>query len=93
MVALFFCYPFTALCISKGDISASAICYLWISFIFYYYICKPSYASVAFLTTFISLCCSILSANESEVVDRDHEHSLQWLSVFLYVSSEHRRCG
>ena len=29
MVALLLCYHFTALCTSKGDISASAIFYLW----------------------------------------------------------------
>ena len=90
IVALLICYHFTALCTSKGDISASAICYLWGFFLVYYYIGRPSYASLAasvgFLKAFISLCshcCNMPSANDSEVVDGGHEHTLLWPSLFL----------
>ena len=42
MVALFFCYHFTALFTFKGDISANAIYYLWRLFLSHYYIGRPS---------------------------------------------------
>ena len=48
MVAPLLCYHFTALCTSKGDISDSAIRYLWRFFsllyryLVHYYICMPA---------------------------------------------------
>ena len=60
MVALLICYPFTALCISKDDISASAIYYLWRFSLVHYFLGWPSLtflaASVAFPIALISLC-------------------------------------
>ena len=47
MTSLLLCYHSTALCTFKGDISASAICYLWIFFLVDYYIGRPSQASLA----------------------------------------------
>ena len=38
MTALLQCYHSTALCTSNGDISASAICYLWRFFLVHYYV-------------------------------------------------------
>ena len=102
MAALFLCYHSTALCTSKGNISASAICYLWRFIYLSIYCCvgRPSQASlatsVAFPVAFISvysLCCNMLTANDSEVVDWGHEHTLLWPSIFLQVSSDHRCCG
>ena len=65
---------------SKGDVSASAICYLWR---FIYYIGRPSKASLATsvaypvaLISFYSLCCNMLTANDSDVVGCEHEHTL-----------------
>ena len=78
------------LCTSRGDISASAICYFWGFFLVHYYIGRPLQttlgASVAFTMEFISLCslcCNIPSANDSEVVDCGHEHTLLWSLIFL----------
>ena len=100
MVALLLCYCFTALCTSKGDISASAIYYLWRFFLAHCYIGRHSQgslvASLVFPEAFIclcSLCCNMLSANDSEVVDREHELTLLRPSIFLQVSSDHRCCG
>ena len=42
MVALLLCYHFIALCTSKGDISASAICFLWKFLLVHYYIGRNS---------------------------------------------------
>ena len=74
MIALLFCYAFVALCTSKDDTSASAICYLWRFFLVHYYTGRPSWASlttlVAFPMAFISLCslcCNILSAKDCEL--------------------------
>ena len=47
MAALLLGYHSTALCTSKGDISASAICYLWRFFIVHYSIGRLSWASLA----------------------------------------------
>ena len=91
MVALLLCYYFTALCTSKGDISASPICYLWVIFLILHYIGSPSQVSlaalVAFCTTFISLCCNMLSGNDSEVLDCGHEQTLLWSSIFIMSHS------
>ena len=90
IAALFLCYSFTAICTSKGDISASAIYYFWRFFLIHYYVGRPSYASLAalavFLIAFISLCslyCIMLSANDTEVVDCGHEYTLLLFSMFL----------
>ena len=99
MVAMLLCYHFTALCSSKGYISASAICHLWRCLLVLYYIGRPSYASLAtfvvFPIAFICLCslyCNMLSANDLEVVDCGHVHTLLWPSIFLQVFSDHS-CG
>ena len=87
--------PFTALCISKGYVSASAICYLWRVFLLNYYIVRPSWpslsASVAFLIAFVSLCslcCNIVSANDSEIVDFWHEPTLLLPSMLSLFESQ-----
>ena len=72
--------------ISKGDTSASAIYYLWRFFLVHYYRGRPLAASVVFPIAFISLCslrCNMISANDSEVVDCGHEHTLLWSLIFL----------
>ena len=99
MLALLICYHFTALCTSKGGISVSAICYLW-RFFLVHYIGRPSQASLVILMAFriafislYSLCCNMLSANDSEIVDCVHEHTLLQPSIFFQVSSDHRCCG
>ena len=70
---------------------------LFISFCF---IGRPSQASLAtsvvYPEAFISpssFCCNMLIANDSEVVDCGHEHTLLWPSIFLQVSSDHCCCG
>ena len=90
MAGLLLCCYFTTLCTSKGDISASAVYYLWRLFVYHYYIGRPSLAlfgtSVAFSVAFIflcSLCCNMLSANDSTVVDYGHKHTLLRSSIFL----------
>ena len=89
MVALLLCYHFTVQWTSEGDISASAICYLWRFFLVHHYISIPSEASLATLVAFVqpsflcSLCCNMLSANDSGAVDSRHEHTLLWPSIFL----------
>ena len=40
-----------------------------------------------------SLCCNMLSANDSEVVDWGQEHTLLWLLIFFQISLDHRGCG
>ena len=42
MAALLLCYHSTALYTSKGDISASTICYLWRLFLVHFYTVRPS---------------------------------------------------
>ena len=76
------------------------ISYLWRFFLLHYYIGRLSQSSLAasavFPVAFIflySLCCNMLSANDSEVVDCGHEHTLQWPSIFLQDSSDHQCCG
>ena len=90
MVAPIFCCHFTAICTSKADISASVIYYLWKFFLIHYYISRFSYASLAasavFLISLISLCsvcCHMHSANDSEVVDCEHAHTLFLSLIFL----------
>ena len=78
IAALFICYHSTTLCIS-----ASAICYLW-KFIYLFIFVQVGRhrllaASVSFPVAFISLgslCCNMLTANDSEVVYCRHEHTL-----------------
>ena len=88
---------FTALCTSKGDIRASTLCSLWKFSLVHYYVGRPSQAfltaSVTFPIAFISLFCTILSANDSEVDDYGDEHTLLWPLTFLQVSSDHSCCG
>ena len=91
MVALLLCYHFTAPCTSKVDISA--ICYLWRFFLVHCYIGRPSQASLAAVLVFpiafiplCSLCCNMISSNDSEVVDCEHDHALLWPLIFLQVS-------
>ena len=53
-------------------------------------------ASVAFPIAFIYLCllcCNMLSANVSQVVDCGYEHTLQCPLIFVYLSSDYRCCG
>ena len=76
MAALLLCYHFTALCASKDDCSASAICYLRWLFLVHYYISRLA-ASVVLPIVFI------LSANDSEVDDCGDEHTLLWHSILL----------
>ena len=100
MAALFLCYHSTTLCNFKGDISASAICYLW-RFIYQFIIVQVGLHRLLLLLrwpflkpSFISsLCCNILTANDSEVVDSRHKHTLLCPSIFLQVCSDHRCCG
>ena len=93
MAALLLCYHFTALCVSKGDIRASAICYFCMFFLVHYCIGKPSQAFRIAFISLCSLCCNMLSANDSEVVVCEHEHTLLWPSKFLQVSLDCRCCG
>ena len=96
MVAMLFCCHFTSLCTSNSDISASAICYIWRFIILQVGLLRLLDVSVVFPVALISLCsfcCNMLSANNSEVVDCDHKHSLLWHSIILQVSSDHRCWG
>ena len=89
MAAPLLCYHSTAVCTSKCDISASAICYLWrlfISLLYRYTFMGFSccYGGLSYiLHSLCSLCCNMHSANGSEVVDYGHVHTLLWPSIFL----------
>ena len=103
MVALLLCYQFTALCTSKSDISASAICclqrfiYQFIAIyvnlhrlllLFWWPFLQP-----LFLSALIAATCSQPTTLRQLNVGMPHEHSLLRPSIFHQVSSDHRCCG
>ena len=76
MAALFLCYHSIALCTSKDNISASTICCLlrFINLLLYSqasigFSCYLGGLSCSLHFSLYSLCCNMLTANDSEVVD------------------------
>ena len=100
IIALLVCYHFTALCTYNGDVSASAICLLSLEVLFILLLYKLAFigfsccfGGLSYSLHLSLLCCNILSAKDSEVVDWGHEHTLLWPLLFFQVSSDHRCCG
>ena len=80
------CYHSTAPCTYKGDSSASAIYHLWRFILSDWYVGRLHKLrlaiSVVFPIALISICCVMLIANDSEVINCGHE-----LTLLLYSFS------
>ena len=98
MTALLLCYHFTALCTSRGDISVSAICYIWMFFQFIItwvashsrlLLLRQPFIQPSFLSTLFATAC-FQPTPRRQLTTGMSIYSL-CPSIFLQVSSD-RRC-